>query len=179
MVDQKEKSLKRSQQRGDQDSVCLFNEFWHTVVVYYYGRHGWIRRDFILWGHSSVLASCPLVILWARTWVSPLLEPSLDDLEAFLWTDAIFRKITESSRLTCGYVGLLGHLVLLLLVPVVRLALLHLAHLDYLLCSTCQGLLVLIVRKPGADAGWWRGVGAGSQSHNPTTTLNPGGRGRH
>ena len=77
----------------------------------------------------------------------------MDDLEAFLWTEAIVREITQSSRLTCGHVGLLGHLVLLLLVPVVCLALLHLAHLDYLLCSTCQGLLVLIVRKPGADAG--------------------------
>ena len=129
MVDQKEKSFKRSQQRGDQDSVCLFNEFWHTVVVYYYGRHGWIRRDFILWGHSSVLAFCPLVILWARTWVSPLREPSLDDLEAFLWTEAIVREITQSSRLTCGNVGLLGHLVLLLLVPVVSLPFLHLPHL--------------------------------------------------
>merc|ERR1719471_1619486 len=61
---------------------------------------------------------------------------------SLLWT---------TSRLSCGHVGLLGHLVLLLLVPVVRLALLHLAHLDYLLCSTCQSLLVLIVRKPGAD----------------------------
>ena len=178
MVDQKEKSFKRSQQRGDQDSVCLFNEFWHTVVVYYYGRHGWIRRDFILWGHSSVLASCPLVILWARTWVSPLLEPSLDDLEAFLWTEAIVREITQSSRLTCGHVGLLGHLVLLLLVPVVRLALLHLAHLDYLLCSTCHSVF-LCWSFEGREQTPADGVGAGSQSHNPTTTLNPGGRGTH
>ena len=53
----------------------------------------------------------------------------MDDLEAFLWTEAIVRKITESSRLTCGHVRLLGHLVLLLLVPVVCLAFLHLAHL--------------------------------------------------
>ena len=66
----------------------------------------------------------------------------MDDLEAFLWTEAIVRKITESSRRTCGHVGLLGHLVLLLLVPVVRLALLHLAHLDYLLCSTCHSSCV-------------------------------------
>ena len=53
----------------------------------------------------------------------------MDDLEAFLWTEAIVREITQSSRLTCGHVGLLGHLVLLLLVPVVCLAFLHLAHL--------------------------------------------------
>merc|ERR1712088_912399 len=39
---------------------------------------------------------------------------------SLLWT---------TSRLSCGHVGLLRHLVLLLLVPVVCLAFLHLAHL--------------------------------------------------